>query len=95
MISKEGPAIAIADVNGDNINDVFIGSPSFQKSELYIGNENEKFILSDQKDINEDLISEDVDALFFDADADNDLTLYVASGGNEFSETTNSLKDRL
>ena len=32
MISREGPAIAIADVNGDNINDVFIGSPSFQKS---------------------------------------------------------------
>ena len=95
MISKEGPAIAIADVNGDNINDVFIGSPSFQKSELYIGNENEKFILSDQKDIHEDLLSEDVDALFFDADADNDLDLYVASGGNEFSETTNSLKDRL
>ena len=95
MISREGPAIAIADVNGDNINDVFIGSPSFQKSELFIGNENKKFTLSDQKDIHEDLLSEDVDALFFDADADNDLDLYVVSGGNEFSETTNSLKDRL
>ena len=95
MISREGPAIAIADVNGDNINDVFVGSPSFQKSELFIGNENKKFTLSDQKDIHEDLLSEDVDALFFDADADNDLDLYVVSGGNEFSETTNSLKDRL
>mgnify|MGYP001158118674 FL=1 len=95
MISREGPAIAIADVNGDNINDVFVGSPSFQRSELFIGNKNQKFTASDQKDIHEDLLSEDVDALFFDADADNDLDLYIVSGGNEFSETTNSLKDRL
>ncbi len=95
MISREGPAIAIADINGDNINDVFIGSPSFQKSEIFIGNKNEEFTLSDQKDLYKDYISEDVDALFFDIDNDEDLDLYVVSGGNEFSKITNSLKDRL
>ena len=88
-----GTLMSKSDVNGDNINDVFIGSPSFQKSELFIGNENKKFTLSDQKDIYEDFLSEDVDALFFDADADNDLDLYVVSGGNEFSETQTKERD--
>ena len=95
MISREGPAIAIGDLNLDGFSDIFLGSPSFQKSELFLGNKNGNFTFSDQKDISEDLLSEDVDALFFDLDNDNDLDLYVVSGGYEFPESANSLKDRL
>ena len=95
MISREGPAIAAADINGDNIIDIFIGSPSFQESHIFMGNKNGKFIKTEQKDLSEDYLSEDVDAIFFDIDNDKDLDLYVVSAGNELPQTANSLKDRL
>jgi len=95
MVSKEGPAIATGDVNNDQFLDIYIGSPSFQESKLFLGNKSGNYKLSQQISIEKDSISEDVDALFFDADNDGDLDLYVVSAGNEFSVNSNSVKDRM
>ena len=95
MISKEGPAMSVADINKDGISDLFIGSSSFQKSKLFIGLKTGGYKYSEQLEIENDSISEDVSAVFFDADNDEDYDLYVVSAGNEFPLKYQSTMDRL
>ena len=95
MISKEGPAMSVADINNDGISDLFIGSSSFQKSKLFIGLQTGGYKYSEQVEIENDSISEDVSAVFFDADNDEDYDLYVVSAGNEFPLKYQSTMDRL
>ena len=79
MQSKEGPALAIADVNDDGNDDVFIGGAYGQAGKLYYQQDSGKFISS--KFMTEDFF-EDTVAAFADVDGDNDLDLVIGSGGN-------------
>ncbi|MCW5518679.1 VCBS repeat-containing protein [Aureitalea sp. L0-47] len=82
--SNEGPNISVADVNNDGMTDIFIGGAKFQASELFL-QKNDGTFESVQKELfQEDALSEDIDQVFFDADGDSDMDLFVVSGGNEF-----------
>ena len=94
-LSRSGPCMAKADVNGDGFEDIFIGGAKGYKATLFLQTKKGKFIVKQEKSIAADSLHEDVAAVFFDADGDGDKDLYVASGGYEFNEGDSLLQDRL
>jgi len=95
MLSTEGPMMAVADVNGDGLDDVFIGGAKDQPSALLIQQSGGGFVRSNEKVFAEDSGAEDIGAVFFDANRDGHPDLYVSTGGSEFSEGSQQLEDRL
>jgi enediyne biosynthesis protein E4 len=94
FLSRCGPRIAKGDVNGDGLDDVYICGAKGEIGGLFIQNST-GFVQKNTPAFATDAASEDADALFFDADGDKDLDLYVVSGGYEFSENDPALQDRL
>jgi len=94
-LSRQGPCMAKADVNGDGREDLFFGGARGQTGKLYIQAANGKFFDKPEQAFAADSLSEDVAGEFFDADGDGDMDLYVASGGYEFGENDPLLQDRL
>jgi hypothetical protein len=95
MLSTEGPYMAVADVNGDGLEDAFIGGAKEQAGQLLIQQRDGRFVSTNAQLFEQDKVSEDLGAVFFDADGDNDPDLYVVSGGSEFSDMAPALQDRL
>ena len=94
-LSTNGPFSTVADVNGDGLEDLFIGGAAGQEGVLYLQKKGGKFIKGLFQPWQQDKDSEDLEALFFDADGDGDKDLYVVSGGSEFKPGNKLLKDRL
>ncbi|MEP6998889.1 MAG: VCBS repeat-containing protein [bacterium] len=95
LLSTEGPFMAVADVNGDGLDDIFIGGAKEQAGELLIQQRSGAFVRSNPGLFEQDQLSEDLGAVFFDANGDGRPDLYVVSGGNEYSEGASALQDRL
>jgi enediyne biosynthesis protein E4 len=95
LVSTEGPFIAVGDVNGDGLDDLFIGGAKGQASRLFIQQRDGRFVNTDESVFAPDSISETLGAVFFDANGDGYPDLYVVSGGNEYSAGASALQDRL
>ena len=87
--------LAVADVNGDGLDDIFIGGAKGQPGKLLMQRPDGRFVSTNEKLFAADAVSEDLGAVFFDADGDGHPDLYVVSGGNEFSPQSPALQDRL
>jgi len=94
MVSREGPALAVGDVNGDGLEDVFFGSSKRERAALYLQGPGGKFVLKTPPDILQDSIFEEVDAVFADVENDGDLDLIVAEGGNEYRGKEEPMQQR-
>jgi len=94
-LSAEGPALAVGDVNGDGLEDIFVGGATDQLSQLFIQQPGGRFSVSVQPVFLNDRYTEDVDAAFFDADGDGDRDLYLVRGGSEEFTGSPILADRL
>lgn len=95
FLSRFGPCLAKADVNGDGLDDLFIGAAHGHASKILRQTSSGTFLPIPSKDLDGDMQSEDVDAVFFDCDNDGDQDLYVVSGGYEFIPGDKALQDRL
>ena len=82
-------------MNGDSLVDFYICGAKDTPGALFIQQSNGKFVRTNQGLFDSDKAGEDSDCIFFDADGDNDLDLYVASGSNELPESSPALSDRL
>ena len=94
QMSQHGPAMAVGDINGDQLEDIFIGGASGQLGLLYQQKPNGQFEQGQSLPAT-DKVYEDIDAQFFDADQDGDLDLYIVSGGNAFASRNKNYLDRL
>jgi hypothetical protein len=95
MLSREGPKVAVADVNGDNLEDVFIGGTIGHPGQLYLQTAEGKFIKKEEKVFQQFSDFEDVAVLFFDCDNDNDVDLLIGPGGNNVPVGSRQLQLRL
>lgn len=95
MISHSGPRVAQGDVNGDKLNDLYMCGSAGKPGTLYLQQPDGSFTPDAQPAFDKAIQSEDVDAVFFDADKDGDLDLYVASGGFQVNDGDPLLQDRL
>ena len=95
LLSTEGPALAVGDVNGDGLDDLYAGGAKWQPGRLLLQQPDGSFRASVEPAIAADSLSEDVDAAFFDANGDGHPDLVVASAGNEFWGDADALRPRL
>ncbi|MHA6246762.1 VCBS repeat-containing protein [Pontibacter sp. CAU 1760] len=91
--SQNGPGVAVGDVNGDGLEDFYVGGSAGYAGMLFLQRQDGTF--SAQELAAATQLPEDMGSLLFDADGDGDLDLYVVSGGSEYTTGDKAYQDRL
>ncbi len=96
-LSQYGPGMAVSDINGDGLDDFYIGGSHFNKGTFFIQQANGSFEMQDllPGPDGDAKMEEELGVLFFDADNDGDADLYLANGGYEFELSDSVYQDKL
>jgi enediyne biosynthesis protein E4 len=92
-LSELGPGMAVGDINGDGLEDIFVGGSKGFSGMFLIRNASGGFSQRPIENTGLDKKGEDLGPLFFDADKDGDLDLYICRGGNEATKGDAQFKD--
>lgn len=84
MVSRDGPALAVGDLNNDGLDDIFFGSSKTFKPELFFQTKEGTFIEHKQPEIQADSMFEETDAIITDVNNDGFSDIVIADGGNEY-----------
>ncbi len=93
MHSRNGPGISVGDVNGDSLEDFYVAGSALHDGMMFIQNADGKF--TERTISARDTLADQMGVLFFDADRDQDLDLYVVSGGTEQPQSAQVYQDHL
>ena len=94
QISDRGPALAVGDLNGNGLDDIYFGNSKFEPAEIYFQQEY-TFKKQDFDLLKKDKKTENTSAIIADLNQDQNNELFVTSGGGEFYGEANALLDKL
>jgi enediyne biosynthesis protein E4 len=88
-LSELGPGMAVGDINGDGLDDVFVGGAKGFNGLFFLQSKNGTFAKKylEKSPVGQKKIGEDLGALLFDVEKDGDLDLYISRGGNEGTDS--------
>jgi hypothetical protein len=96
-LSQYGPAVAVADLNGDGLDDMVVGGAAHHSAQLFFQGRDGRF--SQKAELPDSILSgkkgDDLGILLFDADGDGDPDLFIAGGGNEYGPNNEAYGDRI
>jgi hypothetical protein len=95
MLSREGPKAAVGDLNGDGTEDIYIGGTKGHAGQIYLQNSPGKFTKKSEPLFDQYSDFEDDAVLFFDAENDGDLDIFVGPGGNNSQSFSRQMQSRL
>jgi hypothetical protein len=91
--SQEGPFISTGDLNGDGLEDFFVGGAYKQSGKIFLQQPNGNFRGTDL--VKGEKNEEDMQSLLFDADGDKDPDLFIVSGSSQFHPNSPNNKPQL
>jgi hypothetical protein len=95
LYSAEGPALAVADLNEDGLDDLYVGGSVGNEGKLFIQKKSGGFQELKSDAFAKDKACEDTGAIFVDVNGDQRLDLIVVSGGNEYDKNAEQYQDRI